>query len=133
MIVLMTPGGFARLMGTMWPELLDAMPLGMGKMMRVTGRIPGSLEIMKPIFPILFPKLLPMMMSGVMPAMLERVARTVPMPDYKREQMSHAASLISPGTSTIWSDHPLQYPTTETGGEFLLSRTVDTILTNELK
>ncbi len=29
-IKLMTPQGFADLMGTMWPELIDAMPLGMG-------------------------------------------------------------------------------------------------------
>ena len=34
MIALMTPQGFADLMGTMWPELVDAMPMGMGGMMR---------------------------------------------------------------------------------------------------
>jgi len=87
MIALMTPQGFADLMGTMWPELIDAMPFSMGPMMRIMGKIPGTLELMKPLFPVLFPRLLPMMMPKVMPAMLERVARLVPMPDYMLEQM----------------------------------------------
>ena len=87
MIALMTPQGFADLMGTMWPEMIDAMPFGMGKMMRAMGKIPGTLELMKPMFPILFPRLLPMMMPKVMPAMLERVAERIPMPDYMKEQM----------------------------------------------
>ncbi len=87
MIALMTPQGFADLMGAMWPELIDAMPFGMGPMMRFMGKIPGALRIMKPIFPILFPRLLPMMMPKVMPTMLERVAERIPMPDYMAEQM----------------------------------------------
>jgi Fe-S oxidoreductase/FAD/FMN-containing dehydrogenase len=87
MIALMTPQGFADLMGTMWKELIDAMPFGMGPMMRVMGKIPGTLELMKPMFPILFPILLPMMMPKVMPTMLDRVGQRVPMPDYMREQM----------------------------------------------
>jgi len=82
MIALMTPEGFASLMGTMWPELMAAMPLGMGPMMRAMGKIPGILKLMKPVFPILFPKLLPLMMPKVMPTMLERVAKSIPMPDY---------------------------------------------------
>ena len=87
MIALMTPQGFAELMGTMWPELIDAMPFGMGPMMRVMGKIPGALNLMKPMFPILFPRLLPMMMPKVMPTMLARVAERIPMPDYMLEQM----------------------------------------------
>ncbi|MFH1775691.1 MAG: FAD-binding and (Fe-S)-binding domain-containing protein [Chloroflexota bacterium] len=87
MINLMTPPGFADLMGTMWPELIDAMPFGMGPMMRAMGKIPGALKLMKPMFPILFPRLLPMMMPKVMPVMLERVAERIPMPDYMAEQM----------------------------------------------
>ncbi len=91
MIALMTPKGFAGLMDTMWPELLDAMPLGMGKMMRAIGRM-GSVGglmfgLMKPAFPILFPRLLPGMMPKVMPTMLARVAERIPMPDYMAEQM----------------------------------------------
>jgi Fe-S oxidoreductase/FAD/FMN-containing dehydrogenase len=87
MIKLMTPEGFARLMGTMWPELIDAMPFGMGPMMRAMGKVPGVLTLMKPIFPILFPRLLPMMMPKVMPTMLQRVGEAIPMPDYMAEQM----------------------------------------------
>jgi hypothetical protein len=87
MVYLMTPAGFAGLMNTMWPELLDAMPLGMGKMMRGMGKIPGALSLMKPMFPVLFPKLLPGMMPKVMPAMLSRVGEMIPMPDYMAEQM----------------------------------------------
>ena len=87
MIALMTPQGFANLMDSMWPELIDAMPFGMGPMMRAMGKIPGTLELMKPMFPILFPRLLPMMMPKVMPVMLQRVAARIPMPDYMAEQM----------------------------------------------
>ncbi len=87
MIALMTPEGFARLMDTMWPELIDAMPLGMGGMMRAMGKVPGALGMMKPLFPVLFPKLLPTMMPKVMDTMLERVQAIIPMPDYMAEQM----------------------------------------------
>ncbi len=87
MIALMTPQGFADLMGTMWPELIDAMPFGMGPMMRAMGKIPGALDLMKPMFPIIFPRLLPMMMPKVMPTMLKRVGERIPMPDYMAEQM----------------------------------------------
>lgn len=91
MIELMTPEGFAGLMTSMWPELLDAMPLGMGKMMRMMGKmgIVGSFlfAVMKPLFPFLFPKLLPGMMPKVMPTMLKKIEERIPMPDYMAEQM----------------------------------------------
>ena len=91
MIALMTPQGFAELMSTMWPELLDVMPMGMGKMMRIIGKMgfigDAMFAMMKPIFPLLFPKLLPGMMPKVMSTMLDRVAEKIPMPDYMAEQM----------------------------------------------
>jgi len=87
MIELMSPGGFANLMGTMWKELIDAMPFGMGRMMRIMGKIPGALNLMKPAFPLLFPRLLPLMMPKVMATMLNRVQERIPMPDYMAEQM----------------------------------------------
>ncbi|MGZ4199211.1 MAG: heterodisulfide reductase-related iron-sulfur binding cluster, partial [Thermoleophilia bacterium] len=87
MIALMSPQGFADLMGTMWPELIDAMPFGMGPMMKAMGKVPGALTLMKPMFPVLFPRLLPMMLPKVLPTMLERIAERVPMPDYMAEQM----------------------------------------------
>jgi len=87
MIELMTPQGFADIMAGMLPELINAMPFTMGPMMRAMGKIPGALDLMKPMFPILFPRLLPMMMPKVMPTMLEKVAQKIPMPDYMNEQM----------------------------------------------
>ena len=87
MIGLMKPEGFASLMKTMWPELVNAMPMGMGGMMRAAAKVPGMTAVMKPMFPLLFPKLLPLMMPKVMDTMLERVAQRVPMPDYMQEQM----------------------------------------------
>ena len=87
MIALMTPQGFARLMGQMWPELVAAMPFGMGSMMWAMGKIPGALSLMKPMFPLLFPKLLPLMMPKLMPVILERVEAMIAMPDYMAEQM----------------------------------------------
>jgi Fe-S oxidoreductase/FAD/FMN-containing dehydrogenase len=87
MIALMTPAGFAAIMETMWPELIGAMPFKMGAMMRLMGRIPGALVLMRPLFPLLFPILLPMMMPKVLPTMLERIKERVPMPDYMAEQM----------------------------------------------
>ncbi|MFH2011613.1 MAG: FAD-binding and (Fe-S)-binding domain-containing protein [Pseudomonadota bacterium] len=91
MIALMTPQGFANLMSSMWPDLINAMPLGMGGMIKFIGKLGplgGTLLwIMKPLFPVLFPILLPKMMPKVMPVMLERVAEKIPMPDYMKEQM----------------------------------------------
>lgn len=86
-IKLLTPQGFADLMGTMWPELIDAMPLSMGGMMRGLGKVPGALSLMKPIFPLLFPRLLPLMLPKVMATMLRRVEEQIEMPEYMREQM----------------------------------------------
>jgi Fe-S oxidoreductase/FAD/FMN-containing dehydrogenase len=87
MINLMTPEGFAEIMRGMFPELVEAMPMGMGGMMKGMAKVPGALEGMKPMFPVLFPKLLPAMMPKVMPKMLELVAAKVPLPDYMAEQM----------------------------------------------
>jgi Fe-S oxidoreductase/FAD/FMN-containing dehydrogenase len=88
MIALMTPKGFADIMCLMWPELINAMPFGMGGMMRFMGsKIPGMLQLIKPLFPVLFPLLLPKMMPKVMSTMLDKVALKVPMPDYMQEQM----------------------------------------------
>jgi Fe-S oxidoreductase/FAD/FMN-containing dehydrogenase len=86
-IKMLTPQGFADLMSSMWPELIDAMPYGMGQMMRFFGKIPGALSLMKPMFPVLFPRLLPLMLPKVMATMLRRVEEQIEMPEYMREQM----------------------------------------------
>jgi hypothetical protein len=53
---LLNPGRVTghALMGMMWLELIAAMPLGMGPMMRAMGEVPAALELMKPLFPLLF-------------------------------------------------------------------------------
>jgi hypothetical protein len=90
MVYLMTPCGFADLMADMFPELMDAMPLGMGKMMGFFGKIGNGIVIdaMKPLFPVLFPILLPGMMPKVMDRMLSLIEERIPiMPDYMKEQL----------------------------------------------
>jgi len=86
MIALMKPQNMAVMMEELFPDLVKAMPLGMGGMMRFFGKL-GLLPLMKPLFSVLFPLLMPGMMPKVMPAMLKAVGKRVPMPDYMREQM----------------------------------------------
>jgi Fe-S oxidoreductase len=90
MILLMKPENMADLMIELFPQMVDAMPLGMGGMMRTIGKLPGGgamLKAMKPLFPTLFPILMPAMMNDVMPHMLEAVEERVPMPPHMKEQM----------------------------------------------
>ncbi len=87
MIYLMTPEGFATLMSEMFDELIDAMPFGMGKMMRFMGRFPFMLDLMSKAFPVLFPIFLPKMMPKVLPTVLNKIEKRIPMPDYMKEQM----------------------------------------------
>jgi Fe-S oxidoreductase/FAD/FMN-containing dehydrogenase len=117
MIALMTPRGLAGLMQAMWPELLDAMPLGTGRVMRLAAKIPGSLVVIRPLVPALLPRLLPSMMRNMLPTMLERVRERIPMPAYMAEQlptlmpkvidnlMPHMSREIAPLVSQPLIDH----------------------------
>ncbi|MEO0210638.1 MAG: FAD-binding and (Fe-S)-binding domain-containing protein [candidate division WOR-3 bacterium] len=91
MIMLMKPHNMAALMTEMFPQMVDAMPFGMGRMMRFIGKLGpvgrGLLKAMKPLFPVLFPILLPMMMPKLTPTMIELMAKRVPMPEFMAEQM----------------------------------------------
>lgn len=91
MIYLMKPEPMADLMVELFPPMVDAMPLGMGGMMRTIGKLGPvggvMLKAMKPMFPILFPLLMPAMMPTVMPDMLAAVEKRVPMPQHMKEQM----------------------------------------------
>jgi len=87
MIRLMQPENMATVMEELFPQMLDAMPLGMGTMMRAMGKVPGALGIMKPLMPTLFPLLMPAIMPKVMPDMLKAVGKRIDMPDSMREQM----------------------------------------------
>jgi Fe-S oxidoreductase len=97
MVYLMTPCGFSDLMADMFPELMAAMPLGMGKMMGFFGKLGGGfmIDAMKPLFPTLFPILLPGMMPKVMDKMLELMHQRIPiMPDYMVEQMPDLMPMV---------------------------------------
>jgi Fe-S oxidoreductase/FAD/FMN-containing dehydrogenase len=91
MIYLLKPEEMADLMIELLPQMVDAMPMGMGSMMRTIGRmgpVGGAvLRAMKPMFPVLFPMLMPAMMPKVLPDMLDAVERRVPMPPHLKEQM----------------------------------------------
>ena len=91
-INLMTVDGMVDAMGALTPQLLDAMPLGMGRMMRAIGHAPVLIrepmfKAMAPIMPLLFPKLLPSMMPKVLPHLIALVERTIDMPEYLRRQL----------------------------------------------
>jgi hypothetical protein len=91
-IAMMTVDGMVRVMDALTPRLLDAMPLGMGAVMQLIGRAPATLreptfKLMAPLMPTLFPILLPGMMPKVLPHMIRLVERTIPMPDYLRNQL----------------------------------------------
>jgi Fe-S oxidoreductase len=91
MIWLLKPEAMGNLMIELFPQLVDAMPFGMGGMMRFMGKLGPvggvMLKAMKPMFPILFPLLMPMMMPKVLPDMLKAVEKRVPMPQHMKEQM----------------------------------------------
>jgi len=91
-IALMTPDGMLGVMDALTPNLLDAMPFGMGTMMRHIGKAPAALrepmfKVMTPMMPVLFPVLLPGMMPKVLPHLIRLVERQIPMPDCLRRQL----------------------------------------------
>jgi Fe-S oxidoreductase/FAD/FMN-containing dehydrogenase len=91
-IALMTPDGMVSVMDALTPQLLDAMPFGMGAVMRMVGRAPAPVrepmfKVMSPMMPVLFPRLLPAMMPKVLPHMIQLVEQRIPMPDYLRNQL----------------------------------------------
>ncbi len=91
-IALMSPDGMVGVMDALTPQLLDAMPLHMGAMMRAIGHAPAMVRepmfgMMAPMMPLLFPKLLPGMMPKVLPHMIRLVEQRIPMPEYLRNQL----------------------------------------------
>jgi Fe-S oxidoreductase/FAD/FMN-containing dehydrogenase len=91
-IALMTPDGMVGVLDALTPQLLDAMPFGMGRMMRGIGHAPAAVrepmfKVMAPMLPVLFPKLLPAMMPNVLPHMIRLVQERIPMPEYLSNQL----------------------------------------------
>jgi hypothetical protein len=87
MIALMKPRNMAAMMEELFPELVEAMPGWMGRMMCLAGRL-GLLPLMKPLFPILFPHLMPRAMGNLMPHLLPEVVPLIaqPLVDYLVER-----------------------------------------------
>jgi Fe-S oxidoreductase/FAD/FMN-containing dehydrogenase len=91
-INLMTVDGMVGAMDALTPQLLAAMPFGMGRMMRAISHAPSFLrepmfKSMAPMMPVLFPMLLPGMMPQVLPHLIALVERTIEMPEYLRDQL----------------------------------------------
>jgi len=91
LINLMKPEAMANMMAELFPQMMKAMPLGTGSMLRATGRMGPVgdvvLRIVKPIFPVLFSLLMPGMMHQMVPHILVAIERQVPMPAHMKEQM----------------------------------------------
>ncbi len=87
MILLMKPENMAAVMEDVFPQMIDAMPMGMGSMMRGMAKVPGALDAMAPLMPKMFPAIMPMLMPKVMPDMVAAVDRRMDIPDDMREQL----------------------------------------------
>ncbi|MDR2721747.1 MAG: (Fe-S)-binding protein, partial [Coriobacteriaceae bacterium] len=72
-IRLMAPKEMAQLMQKVFPDMLDAMPLNMGPMMRGMANMPGGPALMSKMMPVMFPKMAPGILSKVMPRLIDEV------------------------------------------------------------
>jgi hypothetical protein len=72
-INLMEPAAMAQFMTRIFPQMLDAMPMGMGGMMRAMKNVPGGLTLMEKMMPAMFPSMAPGIMEKVMPDMIREV------------------------------------------------------------
>jgi Fe-S oxidoreductase/FAD/FMN-containing dehydrogenase len=87
-IWLMRPEHMADLMEGIFPQMMDAMPVGMKPMMKAMRFVPGGLSLMGKMMPVLFPLLAPGIISKVMPDLLDAVSAKVgPIPDDMAELM----------------------------------------------
>ncbi len=69
-IVLMKPENMAAFMVPLFPAMLDAMPAGMGSLMRSMAQSDAGLALIGKMMPRLFPKMAPGIMDKVMPEMI---------------------------------------------------------------
>ncbi|NTU88935.1 MAG: FAD-binding oxidoreductase [Actinobacteria bacterium] len=72
-IILMKPENMALFMSRIFPQMLDAMPTGMGPMMKAMKHVPGGLALMEKMMPALFPMMAPGILGKVMPDMIREV------------------------------------------------------------
>ncbi|MCL1890471.1 MAG: FAD-binding oxidoreductase [Coriobacteriia bacterium] len=76
-IRLMAPEEMAKLMQGVFPDMLDAMPLKMGPMMRGMANMPGGPALMSKMMPVMFPKMAPGILGKVMPRLVDEVKNYV--------------------------------------------------------
>lgn len=76
-IDLMRPEQMAALMERIFPQMMDAMPFGMKPMMKAMKYVPGGLDLMERVMPVMFPMLVGGIMEKVMPDMIAAVREHV--------------------------------------------------------
>ena len=74
-IILMQPAEMARFMVALFPQMIAAMPLKMGGMVRAMGKTGGGAALMKKMMPVMFPKMAPGILQKVMPDMIVEMKR----------------------------------------------------------
>jgi len=72
-IVLMQPENMAQFMTRIFPQMMDAMPMGMKPMMLSMKHVPGGLAMMEKMMPLMFPAMAPSILGKVMPDMVSQV------------------------------------------------------------
>ena len=72
-IILMQPENMAKFMTRIFPQMMDAMPVGMAPMMRSMKHVPGGLGMMEKMMPLMFPAMAPGILGKVMPDMVSEV------------------------------------------------------------
>ncbi len=72
-IILMKPENMAKFMTRIFPQMMDAMPLGMKPMMLAMKHVPGGLVLMEKMMPLMFPAMAPGILGKVMPEMVREV------------------------------------------------------------
>lgn len=87
-IRLMDPKHMAQFMVQLFPQMLDAMPVGMGGMMRSVGKTSFGSSAMAKMMPVMFPKMAPSILDKVMPDMVAAVE------DYIGEMPADMAALM---------------------------------------
>jgi Fe-S oxidoreductase len=76
-IDLMQPENMADVMADIFPQMMDAMPVGMKPMMKSMKYVPGGLALMGKVMPLMFPYLAPGILGKVMPDMIDAVGARV--------------------------------------------------------
>jgi len=72
-IILMRPENMAAFMTRIFPQMMDAMPVGMKPMMLSMRHVPGGLAMMEKMMPLMFPAMAPGILGRVMPDMVREV------------------------------------------------------------